>query len=87
MSLHCHAVVGRESWLGQMFFEQGHFGYNWLWNQPGSELLKMADDWIQLFQSAIAEGKMRPTDELLADGSARVRLSLMDVRFPRLQRY
>jgi len=87
VSLRCHAVVGPESWFGQMCFEQGHFGYNGLWNQTGSKLLKTVDDWIQLFQSAVSEGNMRPTDELLADSFDGTHLSIIDVRFSTSQRH
>lgn len=87
MSLHCHAVVGRESWLGKMYFEQGHFGKDALWGQTGSEVLKKVDNWIQMFQSAVSEGKIRPTDELLANTFEGTHMSLLDVRSPRLQRY
>lgn len=90
VSLHCHAVFDRESWLGEMYFKQGHFRGPRMDDQTGSGISNSIDNWIQLFQSAVSEGKLRPTDELLvpdysSNPISQVHMSLLDVRFPTLQ--
>ncbi|KAJ5392378.1 hypothetical protein N7509_007868 [Penicillium cosmopolitanum] len=87
VSLHCHTVVSPESCLGMMFYEEGSFGYYFVLSLNEFEFSKKIDDWIQTIQFAISEGKIRPTDELLAvgmspDSEFGRHLSLIDLAFP-----